>query len=49
LCFKTFVTLRADKTYRLIEEYVRMFLRRYSSRRLAPNQVKLSDLRLSLG
>jgi DNA-binding transcriptional LysR family regulator len=42
LCFHTCVILRADNTSRLIEEYVRMFLRRYSSQRLPPNQVKLS-------
>ncbi len=32
LCFNTCVILRADNTSRLIEEYVRVFLRRYSSR-----------------
>jgi LysR family transcriptional regulator, benzoate and cis,cis-muconate-responsive activator of ben and cat genes len=42
LCFNTCVILRADNTSRLVEEYVRMFLRRYSSQRLLPNQVKLS-------
>jgi hypothetical protein len=42
LCFNTCVILRADNTSRLIEEYVRVFLRRYSSQRLPPNQVKLS-------
>ncbi len=42
LCFTTCVILRADNTSRLIEEYVRMFLRRYSSQRLAPKQVKSS-------
>jgi DNA-binding transcriptional LysR family regulator len=42
LCFNTCVILRADNTSRLIDEYVRMFLRRYSSQRLAPKQVKLS-------
>ena len=42
LCFNTCVILRADNTSRLVEEYVRMFLRRYSSQRLPPNQVKLS-------
>ena len=29
LCFKTRVILRADNTSRLVEEYVRMFLRKY--------------------
>ncbi len=48
LCFKTCVILRADNTSRLIEEYVRMFLRRYSSQRLPPKQVKLSMSRLGL-
>jgi hypothetical protein len=42
LCFNTCVILRADNTSRLIEEYVRMFLRRYSSQRLPPKQVELS-------
>ena len=42
LCFKTCVILRADNTSRLIEKYVRMFLRRYSSQRLPSKQVKLS-------
>jgi hypothetical protein len=40
LCFKTRVILRADNTSRLVDEYVRMFLRRYSSQRLPPKQVK---------
>ena len=35
--------LRADNTSRLVEEYGRMFLRRYSSQRLPPKQVKLSS------
>ena len=42
LCFKTCLILRADNTSRFIEEYVRMFLRRYSSQRLPSKQVKLS-------
>ena len=41
LCFNTCVILRADNSSRLIEEYVRMFLRRYSSQQLAPKEVKL--------
>ena len=49
LCFKTCVILRADNTSRLIEEYVRMFLRRYSSQRLPPKQVKLSPSAQVLG
>jgi hypothetical protein len=35
------VILRADNTSRLVGENVRMFLRRYSSQRLPPKQVKL--------
>jgi hypothetical protein len=41
LCFNTCVILRADNSSRLIEEYVRMFLRRYSSQHLSPKEVKL--------
>ena len=32
-----------DNNSRLIEEYVRMFLRRYSSQRLPPNNVLISE------
>jgi hypothetical protein len=49
LCFKTCVILRADNTSRLVEEYVRMFLRRYSSQRLPPKHVKLSPSAQALG
>jgi DNA-binding transcriptional LysR family regulator len=49
LCFNTCVILRADNTSRLIEEYVRMFLRRYSSKRLPPQQVELSPSAQSFG
>ena len=42
LCFKTCVILRADNTSRLVEEYVRMFLRKYAPQRMPPKQVKLS-------
>ena len=49
LCFNTCVILRADNTSRLIEEYVRMFLRRYSSQRLPPKQVELSSSAQVLG
>ena len=49
LCFHTCVILRADNTSRLIEEYVRMFLRRYSSQRLPPKQVELSASAQVLG
>jgi hypothetical protein len=41
LCFKTCVILRADNTSRLVDEYVRMFLRRYASPRLPPKQMEL--------
>jgi LysR family transcriptional regulator, benzoate and cis,cis-muconate-responsive activator of ben and cat genes len=49
LCFKTCVIMRADNTSRLIDEYVLMFLRRYSSQRLPPKQVKLSPSAQVLG
>ncbi len=49
LCFNTCVILRADNSSRLIEEYVRMFLRRYSSPRLPPKHVKLSPSAQVLG
>jgi hypothetical protein len=43
------VVLRADNTSRLVDEYVRRFLRRYSSQRLPPKQVKLSTSAQVLG
>jgi hypothetical protein len=46
LCFTTCVILRADNTSRLVEEYVRMFLRRYSSERLPPEQVMSSSAQI---
>jgi DNA-binding transcriptional LysR family regulator len=49
LCFTTCVILRADNTSRLVGENVRMFLRRYSSQRLPPKQVKLSPSAQVLG
>jgi LysR family transcriptional regulator, benzoate and cis,cis-muconate-responsive activator of ben and cat genes len=49
LCFNTCVILRADNSSRLVDEYVRMFLRRYSSQRLPPKQVKLSPSAQVLG
>ena len=49
LCFKTCVILRADNTSRLVEEYVRMFLRKYAPQRLPPKQVKLSPPARVLG
>jgi hypothetical protein len=42
LCFKTCVILRADNTSRLVEEYVRMFLRKYAPQRLPPKRTGLS-------
>jgi DNA-binding transcriptional LysR family regulator len=42
LCFQTCVILRADNTSRLIEEYVRMFLRKCASQRLPPKPIGLS-------
>jgi hypothetical protein len=42
LCFTTCVILRADNTSRLIDEEVRMFLRRYSSQRLPTKGTELS-------
>jgi DNA-binding transcriptional LysR family regulator len=42
LCFNTYVILRADNTSRLIEEYVRMFLRKYAPQRLPPKRMELS-------
>jgi DNA-binding transcriptional LysR family regulator len=49
LCFKTCVILRADNTSRLVEEYVRMFLRKYAPQRLPPKQVKSSPSAQVLG
>ena len=49
LCFKTCVILRADNTSRLVEEYVRVFLRKYAPQRLPPKQVKLSPSARVLG
>ncbi len=42
LCFKTCVVMRADNTSRLVNEYVRMFLRKYAPQRLPPNRTELS-------
>jgi len=49
LCFATCVILRADNTSRLVEEYVRMFLRKYTPQRMPPKQVKLSPPARVLG
>jgi DNA-binding transcriptional LysR family regulator len=43
LCFKTCVILRADNTSRLVEEYVRMFLRRCAPERLPPKRTEVSQ------
>lgn len=42
LCFKTCVIMRADNDSRLVNEYVRMFLRNYAPQRVPPKQVQLS-------
>ena len=42
LCFETCVIMRTDNGLRLVNEYVRMFLRKYAPPRLPPKQVKLS-------
>jgi len=42
LCFKTCVIMRADNDSRLVNEYVRMFLRKYAPQRIPPKQAKLS-------
>jgi hypothetical protein len=48
LCFNTCVILRADNSSRLIEEYVRMFLRKYAPQRLSEayvyGRIRLADL-----
>src|SRR5580698_937314 len=43
LCFETCVIMRADNDSRLVNEYVRMFLRKYALQRRPPKQVKLSS------
>jgi DNA-binding transcriptional LysR family regulator len=49
LCFETCVIMRADNDSRLVNEYVRMFLRKYAPQRLPPKQVKLSPSARVLG
>ena len=49
LCFETCVIMRADDDSRLVNEYVRMFLRKYAPQRLPPKQVKLSQSARVLG
>jgi DNA-binding transcriptional LysR family regulator len=43
LCFETCVIMRADNDSRLVNEYVRVFLRKYAPQRLPPKQVNLSQ------
>jgi DNA-binding transcriptional LysR family regulator len=42
LCFETCVIMKADDDCRLVNEYVRMFLRKYAPQRRPPQQVRLS-------
>jgi len=42
LCFETCVIMRADNDSRLVNEYVRMFLRKYALQRLPPKRTELS-------
>ena len=49
LCFKTCVIMRADNTSRLVNEYVRMFLRKYAPQHLSPKPVKSSPSAQVLG
>jgi DNA-binding transcriptional LysR family regulator len=42
LCFQTCVIMRADNVSRLVNEYVRMFLRKYVPQRLPPTRTELS-------
>src|SRR6202046_4644592 len=42
LCFETCVIMRADNDSRLVNEYVRMFLRKYALQRLPPKPTGLS-------
>jgi DNA-binding transcriptional LysR family regulator len=49
LCFETCVIMRADNDSRLVNEYVRMFLRKYAPQRIPPKQAKLSPSARVLG
>ena len=49
LCFQTCVIMRADNESRLVNEYVRMFLRNYAPQRVPPKQVQLSPPARVLG
>jgi DNA-binding transcriptional LysR family regulator len=42
LCFETCVIMRADNDSRLVNEYVRSFLRKYAPQRLPPKRIELS-------
>lgn len=42
LCFETCVIMRADNDSRLVNEYVRMFLRKYAPQRVPPKQTESS-------
>jgi hypothetical protein len=42
LCFETCVIMRANNDSRLVNEEVRMFLRKYSPQRLPPTPTELS-------
>ena len=42
LCFDTSVIIRADNTSRLVEEYARMFLRKYLPQRLPPKPTEFT-------
>ena len=41
LCFETCVIMRADNDSRLVNEFVRVFLRKYAAQRLQPKQTEL--------
>jgi DNA-binding transcriptional LysR family regulator len=49
LCFETCVIMRADNDSRLVNEYVRVFLRKYSPQRIPPKKAKLSPSARVLG
>jgi len=49
LCFETCVIMRADNDSRLVNEYVRMFLRNYAPQRVPPKQVQSSPPTRVLG
>jgi len=43
LCFETCVIMRADNDSRLVNEFVRMFLRKYAPQRVPPKQIDSSQ------